>query len=88
HTIGDTKTDSMGDSWEYVGWKYNTDPVGTKRTTATTGNITGDTTIQYIYRATKTTASLDLTPTPKIVNNNSNVSWTCLLYTSDAADDV
>lgn len=79
HTIGDTKTDSMGDSWEYVGWKYNTDPVGTKRTTATTGNITGDTTIQYIYRATKTTASLDLTPTPKIVNNNSNVSWTSRL---------
>lgn len=79
HTIGDTKTDSMGDSWEYVGWKYDTDPAGTKRTTATTGNITGDTTIQYIYKLSKTTASLDLTPTPKIVNNNSNVSWTSRL---------
>ncbi|MGL9729269.1 WxL domain-containing protein [Enterococcus sp. DIV0756] len=79
HTIGDTKTDSMGDSWEYVGWKYDTDPAGTKRTTATTGNIPGDTTIEYIYKLSKTTASLDLTPTPKIVNNNSNVSWTSRL---------
>lgn len=85
HTIGDTKTDSMGDSWEYVGWKYDTDPAGTKRTTLTTGIITGDKTIQYIYKLSKTTASLDLTPTPKIVNNNSNVSWTSRLTNTGGA---
>lgn len=79
HTVGDTKTDSSGDLWEYVGWKYDTDSPNTVRTTATTGNISGDTTIQYIYRKSKTTATLDLTPTPKIVNNNSNVSWTSRL---------
>lgn len=85
HTIGDTKTDSMGDSWEYVGWKYDTDPAGTKNTTAVTGNIPGDTTIQYIYKLSKTTATLDLTPTPKIVNNNSNVSWTSRLTNTGSA---
>lgn len=79
HAIGDTKIDSMGDSWEYVGWKYGTDPVGTKYTTAKTGSILADATIEYIYKLSKTTASLDLTPTPKIVNNNSNVSWTSRL---------
>lgn len=79
HALGDTKIDSMGDSWEYVGWKYDTDPSGTKKTTDKTGLILADVTIEYIYRLSKTTASLDLTPTPKIVNNNSNVSWTSRL---------
>ena len=79
HSIGDTKVDSSNNSWEYVGWKYNTDPAGTKRTTTTTPPINGDTTIEYIYKLSKTTATLDLTPTPKIVNNNSNVSWTSRL---------
>lgn len=79
HTIGDLKTDSSGNDWEYVGWKYNTDSAGTKRTTPTTGTISGDTTIEYIYKLSKTTASLNLTPTPQIVDNNGTVSWTSRL---------
>lgn len=75
HAIGDTKTDSSGDQWEYVGWKYNTDSAGTKRTTPATGAINGDTTIEYIYKLSKTTASLNLTPNPQIVDNNGTVSW-------------
>lgn len=79
HAIGDTKTDSSGDQWEYVGWKYNTDSAGTKRTTPATGAISGDTTIEYIYKLSKTTASLNLTPNPQIVDNNGIVSWTSRL---------
>lgn len=79
HAIGDTKVDNGGEQWEYIGWKIASDPVGTVKTSTVTGNISGDLSIEYIYRLSKTTASLDLTPTPKIVNNNSNVSWTSRL---------
>lgn len=79
HTIGDTKTDSSGDDWEYVGWKYDTDPTGTKRTTPTTNTINGDTSIEYIYKQAKTTATLNLAPNPQVVANNGNVSWTSRL---------
>lgn len=79
HTLGDTKTDSSGSTWEYVGWKYDTDSAGTKRTTPTTNTINGNTSIEYIYKQTKTTASLDLTPNPQIVDNNGTISWTSRL---------
>lgn len=84
-TIGDIKTDGGGKSWEYIGWKYNYESPGTKRTTTTTNTINAHTSIDYIYRLSKTTASLDLTPTPKIVNNNSNVSWTSRLTNTGGA---
>ncbi|BBM16634.1 hypothetical protein G15_0247 [Enterococcus avium] len=85
YVIGDQKVDTGGKTWEYVGWKYNTDPAGTKRTTATTGPIIGDTAIQYIYKLSKTTASLNLTPTPKIVANNGTVSWSSRLENTGGA---
>lgn len=79
HSIGDTKIDSGGKTWEYVGWKYDTDPAGTQRTTATTNSISGDTTIEYIFKQTDTTAALTLSPNPQIISNNGNVSWTSRL---------
>ncbi|WP_270692713.1 WxL domain-containing protein [Enterococcus malodoratus] len=85
HTIGDTKVDAGGKSWEYIGWKYNTDPAGTKRTTPTTGNISGNVGIEYIYKLSKTTASLDLKPTPQIVDNNDTVSWSSRLENTGGA---
>lgn len=79
-----TKTDSSSVDWEYVGWKIgsggavNTAPV-------TIASVTGNEDIYYIYKRSKTTATLDLTPTPKIVNNNSNVSWTSRLTNTGSA---
>lgn len=85
HSVGDTKIDSGGKAWEYIGWKYDTDPAGTKRTSTTTGTISGDTTIEYIYKLAKTTASLNLNPTPQIVDNNDTVSWSSRLENTGSA---
>lgn len=72
------KTDSSNVDWEYVGWKIGIYG-GIKTYPVTIGSVTENKDVYYIYKSTKTTASLDLTPTPKIVNNNSNVSWTSRL---------
>ena len=73
-----TKTDSSGDDWEYVGWKIGSG--GTVNTSPVTiPSVTGNEDIYYIYKRSKTTATLDLTPTPKIVNNNDSISWTSRL---------
>ena len=50
YTVGQTKTDSTGADWEYVGWKYLSDPASTVKTTVQTDPITTDTEVQYIFK--------------------------------------
>lgn len=79
-----TKTDSFGSDWEYVGWKIGSS--GTVNTSPVTiPSVTGNEDIYYIYKRSKTTASLNLTPTPKIVANNGTVSWTSRLENTGGA---
>lgn len=79
-----TKTDSFGTDWEYVGWKIGSS--GTVNTSPVTiPSVIGNEDIYYIYQRSKTTATLDLTPTPKIVDNNDTVSWTSRLENTGGA---
>jgi hypothetical protein len=50
YTVGENKTDSGNTTWEYVGWKYSTDPANTVKTTLKTDQITADKTVQYIFK--------------------------------------
>lgn len=45
-----TKTDTSGAIWEYQGWKLDTEPMSAMRTTPVSHTISGNTTIQYVYR--------------------------------------
>lgn len=49
-TPAPTKTDSGGIVWEYQGWKLDTEPMSAIRTTPVSHTISGNTTIQYVYR--------------------------------------
>ncbi|MDU5333069.1 WxL domain-containing protein [Enterococcus sp.] len=77
-----TLTDTSSDDWEYVGWENVTDAPGTVNLAATPvsiANIKGNKEIKYHYRLAKTTATLDLTPTPQIVASGGTVNWTSRL---------
>lgn len=50
YTVGENKTDSGNTTWEYIGWKYSTDPANTVKTTLKTDQITADKTAQYIFK--------------------------------------
>lgn len=87
HAAGDIKTDSGGTDWEYIGWKYSSDGSNVVNTTPTAGPINSDVTVQYIYRQSKTTATLNLTPVPQIVpNSGDTVSWTSRLTNTGSSD--
>jgi|GEM_PF-5339497 len=45
-----TKTDSSGTEWEYQGWKLGSEPMSAMKTTPVTHVISGNTTIQYVYK--------------------------------------
>ena len=82
-----TLTDTSGDDWNYSGWENVTDSPGVVNPAATpvsVANVKGNKEIKYHYTLAKTTATLDLTPTPKIVNSGSTVSWTSKLTNSGA----
>lgn len=79
-----TKTDSSNAEWEYVGWKIGLG--GTVSTSPVTiASVSGNEDIYYIYKRSSTTASLDLTPTPQIVNSGDPVSWSSRLTNTGAA---
>lgn len=76
-----TITDNNGGVWDYVGWENVTDAAGTINPAAsyTISNIKGGKEIRYHYQARNTTATLDLTPNPKVVLSGGNVAWTSRL---------
>ncbi|WP_137664521.1 hypothetical protein [Enterococcus hulanensis] len=80
-----TLTDTSGDDWDYVGWENVTDASGVVNSSGTPvsiANVKGNKEIKYHYRLAKTTATLDLTPTPKIIANGGTVTWTSKLMNS------
>lgn len=79
-----TKTDSSNAEWEYVGWKIGLG--GTVSSSPVTiASVSGNEDIYYIYKRSSTTASLDLTPTPQIVNSGDPISWSSRLTNTGAA---
>lgn len=79
-----TKTDSSNTKWDYVGWKIGLG--GTVSSSPVTiANVSGNEDIYYIYKKSSTTAGLDLTPTPQIVNSGDSVSWSSRLTNTGAA---
>ncbi|MDT2663011.1 WxL domain-containing protein [Enterococcus hulanensis] len=75
-------TDTSGDEWEYAGWENVTDASGTVNpitTPVSIANVKGNKEIKYHYRLKKTTATLNLTPTPQVVGSGSTVSWSSRL---------
>lgn len=74
-------TDTSFNSWDYVGWENVTDAAGTvnPNNTVTLTNVKKDTEFRYHYQARNTTATLDLNPTPKVINSGGNVSWSSRL---------
>ncbi|MGM0340124.1 WxL domain-containing protein [Enterococcus sp. AZ007] len=77
-----TLTDTTGDDWEYAGWENVTDASGTVNpitTPVSIANIKGNKEIKYHYRLKKTTATLNLTPTPQVVGSGNTVSWSSRL---------
>lgn len=77
-----TLTDTSGDDWNYEGWENVTDAPGTVNpatTPVSIANVKGAKEIKYHYRLAKTTATLDLTPTPQIVGSGGTVNWTSRL---------
>lgn len=45
-----TKTDSSGAIWEYQGWKLGSEPMNAMKTTPVSHVISGNTSIQYVYK--------------------------------------
>lgn len=76
-----TITDDNSGIWDFVGWENVTDTPGTinPSTTSQILSIKGDKEIRYHYQARNTTATLDLNPTPKVINSGGNVSWSSRL---------
>ena len=76
-----TITDNNGGIWDYVGWENVTDASGTVNPASsyTINNIKVGKEIRYHYQARNTTATLDLTPNPKVVLDGGNVAWTSRL---------
>lgn len=80
-----TKIDGAGDEWEYVGWKKGVSGTVTNNP-VTVPNIVGNEDIYYIYQRSYTDATLDLKPTPQIVDNGDTVSWSSKLTNTGATD--
>ncbi|MBO0451329.1 WxL domain-containing protein [Candidatus Enterococcus murrayae] len=81
-TPASSLTDTSGDDWEYVGWENVTDAPGTVNLVTipvSITNVKGNKEIKYHYRLKKTTATLDLTPTPQVVGSGNTVSWSTRL---------
>ncbi|OJG75995.1 hypothetical protein RV10_GL004488 [Enterococcus pallens] len=82
------KTDTSGADWEYLGWKWDTDPTGTVNQTPINLPMAADTEIHYIYKKIQHTTTekwvdvddgttlIDLTPNPKTSQINSNETFT------------
>lgn len=70
-------TDTSGAIWDCVGWENYTDAPGilNPTTTAIWMNIKGDKEFRYHYQARNTTATLDLIPTPQVVDSGNSVAW-------------
>lgn len=84
-----SQTDTNGDVWDYVGWENVTDAPGIVNPTSTPisiSSIKGPKELRYHYQARKTTATLDLKPTPQIVDNGNTVSWSSKLTNTGASD--
>ncbi|MBX8936952.1 WxL domain-containing protein [Enterococcus gilvus] len=70
-------TDTSGAIWDCVGWENYTDAPGILNPTSTAIwiNIKGDKEFRYHYQARNTTATLDLIPTPQVVDSGNSVAW-------------
>ncbi|MBO0410584.1 WxL domain-containing protein [Enterococcus hulanensis] len=70
-------TDTSGAIWDCVGWENHTDAPGILNPTSTAiwMNIKGDKEFRYHYQARNTTATLDLIPTPQVVDSGNSVAW-------------
>lgn len=80
-----TKIDGAGDEWEYVGWKKGASGPVTNNP-VTVPNIVGNEDIYYIYQRAYTDATLDLKPTPQIIDSGDTVSWSSKLTNTGATD--
>ncbi|MBS5821205.1 MAG: WxL domain-containing protein [Enterococcus gilvus] len=103
YTVGENKTDSGNTTWEYVGWKYSTDPANTVKTTLKTDQITADKTVQYIFKkvsrkikqswvdADTPSSLVNLTTNPdtseKVGDNESFTSTPAAILTDKSGDD-
>jgi hypothetical protein len=103
YTVGENKTDSGNTTWEYVGWKYSTDPANTVKTTLKTDQITADKTVQYIFKkvsrkikqswvdADTPSSLVNLTTNPdtseKVGDNESFTSTPATILTDKNGDD-
>jgi hypothetical protein len=103
YTVGEDKTDSGNTTWEYVGWKYSTDPANTVKTTLKTDQITADKTVQYIFKkvsrkikqswvdADTPSSLVNLTTNPdtseKVGDNESFTSTPAAILTDKSGDD-
>ncbi|WP_137664920.1 hypothetical protein [Enterococcus hulanensis] len=84
-----SQTDTNGDVWDYVGWENVTDAPGIVNPTSTPisiSSIKGPKELRYHYQTRKTTATLDLKPTPQIVDSGDTVSWSSKLTNTGASD--
>ncbi|MDT2600289.1 WxL domain-containing protein [Enterococcus hulanensis] len=84
-----SQTDTNSDVWDYVGWENVTDAPGIVNPTSTPisiSSIKGPIELRYHYQARKTTATLDLKPTPQIVDSGDTVSWSSKLTNTGASD--
>lgn len=87
-TAAATITDSSGEIWDYFGWENVTDDPGNVNPSPAyaVNNVKGDKEIRYHYQARKTTATLDLKPTPQIVDSGDTVSWSSKLTNTGGSD--
>lgn len=72
-----TITDSGGGIWDFIGWENVTDDPGNviPSPAYAVNNIKGNKEIRYHYQARNTTATLDLIPTPQVVDSGNSVAW-------------
>jgi hypothetical protein len=70
--------DTSSNIWDCVGWENVTDAPGVinKTTSGVIPNVKTDKEIKYYYSPRNASATFDLTPNPKIINNGGSVSWT------------